>query len=361
MLTLEGCKARQNRLRDLLSAQGLDGALITAREHVYYFTNFRAHWNHACAALIETGGKTTLLGWKPKREDLAASDFLEYPAHKFSTMPMNQAALAATAMAKAMPGGKRLGVDLEGPAALARLACPDAADLTPAIHRLRKRKDGDEISALRRSIDVTEAMYVWVKANIRPGLDELDFYAGIRSAAIAAANCDPERFGNDFRAAEGGGAPRRRRMNAGELFVLDSGPSIDGYHADNCRTFAVDRKGTDAQHKACEKIIATLSFCEGRIKPGLSAKQLFADAKAFLADAGHSGLCHHLGHGIGLQPHEAPQLNPEYDAVFEAGDVFTMEPGLYSKELNAGIRLEQDYLLTEQGLERLMSFPLTLV
>ncbi|MCW8133819.1 MAG: aminopeptidase P family protein [Planctomycetota bacterium] len=360
MLTLEGCRARQKRLLELLAKQGLDGALITSREHVYYFTNFRAHWNHASAALIEAGGKTTVLGWKAKREDVAASAFLEYPAHKFSTMPMNQTELAAAALATSIPGGKRLGVDLEGPAALARLAGPDAPDLTSAIHRLRKRKDGDEISALRRAIAVTEAMYAWVKKNIQPGLDELDFYAGIRGAAIAAAHVDPERFGNDFRAAEGGGTPRRRRMNAGELFVLDSGPSIDGYHADNCRTFAVDRKGTDAQHKACEKIVATLAFCEGRIKPGLSAQQLFADAKQFLADAGHSGLCHHLGHGIGLQPHEAPQLNPEYDAVFEAGDVFTMEPGLYSKELNAGIRLEQDYLLTERGLERLTEFPLGL-
>ena len=68
-----------------------------------------------------------------------------------------------------------------------------------------------------------------------------------------------------------------------------------------------------------------------------------------------------VGVGIGLAPHEAPQLNPEFESVLEAGDVFTMEPGLYSKELNAGIRLEQNYLVTDAGLERLTSFPLELV
>lgn len=361
MLTVEGCRARQRRLLEILARQGLDGALITSREHVYYFTNFRAHWNHASAALLENSGKVTLTGWKPNTAEVAATECIEYPAHKFSTMPMEQARLAALALDKAMPQGKRLGVDLEGPGVLARLAGIEATDLTPAIHRLRKRKDADEVAALKRAIAVSEAMYAWTKANIRPGVDELDFYAGIRSAAIAAAGCDPERFGNDFRSGEGGGLPRRRPMQAGELFVLDCGPSLDGYHADNCRAFAVDRQGTAVQHQACQGLIEALAFAEGLLKPGLSCRAHFKQVKAFMARCGHSGLCHHLGHGIGLQPHEAPQLNPEYDATFEVGDVFTMEPGLYSKELNAGIRLEQNYLLTEKGLERLTSFPLTLI
>ena len=71
-------------------------------------------------------------------------------------------------------------------------------------------------------------------------------------------------------------------------------------------------------------------------------------------------MTHHLGHGIGLAPHEAPELNPKYDATFEVGDVFTMEPGLYREDLRAGIRLEENYLLTDRGLEQLTSFPRSL-
>ena len=66
---------------------------------------------------------------------------------------------------------------------------------------------------------------------------------------------------------------------------------------------------------------------------------------------------HHLGHGIGLFPHEAPRLNPNWDDVFEVGDVFTVEPGLYGEDLNAGIRIEHNYLVTEGGLERLSQYP----
>ena len=69
---------------------------------------------------------------------------------------------------------------------------------------------------------------------------------------------------------------------------------------------------------------------------------------------------HHLGHGIGLFPHEAPHLNPFWDDTFELGDVFTAEPGLYAPELLAGLRLENDYLVTETGVQRLTNFPLQL-
>jgi len=360
MLTVEGCRSRQKRLLEVLQKQGLDGALITNREHVYYFTAYRTHFNQTPAAFLEASGKLTLIGFKMADSGLACDAKVDYPAKATSTMAMDQANRCGETLAKVLPKGKKLGVDLDGPGAMGRAAGPEATDITRAVQHLRKRKDPDELAILRRAIAVTHAMYTYAKNNIKPGLDEMEFFAEIRAAATRAANQDCERFGNDYRCNARGGSARRRPMQAGELYILDAGPSLDGYHADNCRTFAVDRKGTDVQHKACRKIIECLGYMETRIRPGVTGKQMFEDAKAFLKDAGHSGLVHHLGHGIGLQPHESPELNPDYSAVLEVGDVFTMEPGLYSDELNAGIRLEQDYVITENGWERLTSFPLDL-
>ena len=81
-----------------------------------------------------------------------------------------------------------------------------------------------------------------------------------------------------------------------------------------------------------------------------------------LDDVSPGAFFHHLGHGFGLFPHEAPHLNPAagWDDVFEVGDTFTAEPGLYTPELNAGIRLEQNYLVTKGGVELLTHFPLGL-
>jgi Xaa-Pro aminopeptidase len=70
---------------------------------------------------------------------------------------------------------------------------------------------------------------------------------------------------------------------------------------------------------------------------------------------------HHLGHGIGLFPHEAPHLNPHWNDTFEVGDVFTAEPGLYDEKiLRAGMRIENDYVVTETGVENLCPFGMEL-
>ncbi len=99
---------------------------------------------------------------------------------------------------------------------------------------------------------------------------------------------------------------------------------------------------------------------EATAKPGKSCKELFNEVQAMLDKAPYGVFNHHLGHGIGLFPHEAPHLNPNWDDVFEVGDVFTAEPGLYAPELRAGMRLENDYLVTDTGVENLSNFPMDL-
>ena len=69
---------------------------------------------------------------------------------------------------------------------------------------------------------------------------------------------------------------------------------------------------------------------------------------------------HHLGHGIGMNPHESPRLNPNWDDHFAVGDVFTVEPGLYAPELAGGVRLEQNFVVTPSGVEAFSTFPLDL-
>ncbi|HYF48241.1 MAG TPA: Xaa-Pro peptidase family protein [Planctomycetota bacterium] len=360
MLNVQLCRLRQNRLLNVISRQNLAGALITQRDHVYYFTGYRSHWNHAPAMFIDARGHVTLSGNNVNPKTTAADEILNYPAQKHSTMPPDQAWHSAEMLSRAIQIEGRAGFDGEGRAAFLRLI-PEPVDLTRHILRLRKRKDPDEIECIKAAIAISDVMYEMARNVVQPGVTELEAYTHIRSAAIRAAGQELEHFGNDFRANAGGGSPRNRAMEFGELYVLDAGPSLYGYHADNCRTFAVNRQPTDLQYTAWQKLVACLSMLEMNIRPGVSGTQLYEMARVFLQDAGHSGLCHHLGHGIGLQPHESPQLNPEFpEAMLEVGDVFTMEPGLYSDALAGGIRLEQNYLVLENGFERLTSYPLDL-
>ncbi len=148
---------------------------------------------------------------------------------------------------------------------------------------------------------------------------------------------------------------RRRVAEAGELYILDLGPAFRGYFADNCRTFAVSEAST-VQQEAWSWVMRALEHVERHARPGKSCRELFNEVQALLDQAPCGVFNHHLGHGIGLFPHEAPHLNPNWDDVFQVGDVFTAEPGLYAPELRTGMRIENDYLVTETGVERLSNF-----
>ena len=122
----------------------------------------------------------------------------------------------------------------------------------------------------------------------------------------------------------------------------------------------LDGSPTDKQQEAWGRIAEVFPLIEATVKPGVSCKALFEEVQAMLADAQPWLFNHHLGHGVGLAPHEGPHLNPNWDDTFEAGDFFAAEPGLYHEELQHGIRLENNYVVTETGVELVTDWPLGL-
>jgi Xaa-Pro dipeptidase len=93
---------------------------------------------------------------------------------------------------------------------------------------------------------------------------------------------------------------------------------------------------------------------------GSSCRQLYEDVRQQLDGKHGWQFFHHLGHGIGLSPHEAPRLNPHWNDFLEIGDVFTAEPGLYGESLRAGVRIEHNFWLSPDGLRRLSNYPASL-
>jgi Xaa-Pro aminopeptidase len=335
--------------------------VVSRRDHLYYLTGFLQGRHHAAAAFVGPGGRVALVG-AGVPEGVAADEVIEYKAAFHATMHSRQQEAVAEKLAPVIPRSGRWGADLGGGAAcVTALAGLDAIDVTPELVRLRQHKLPDEVEAIREAIRVSEAVYAAAKAAIRPGLDEVELFAHLRAEATRAAGEDLEHLGNDYQANSPGGSPRRRAMAAGELYILDAGPSLHGYFADNCRTFSVDRAPTPVQERAWQTLDGLFALVEQAVKPGVEAAAVYRLADQYLRDQGYAGMQHHLGHGIGLAPHEAPQLNPHYEATFAEGDLFTVEPGIYAPELRAGIRLEENYLLTGRGVERLTSFPRSLI
>ncbi len=368
MLEPKLCRGRQQRLLNVMQEQEIEWALLRSPENVQWLTGFRPHKLMSAVVGLQADGECYLSAPNSEPENVAADRVVTFEAQWHSTLRQEQAraALEALKPAFSIPSDTgRIGVEFSTGGSDAVQFLNDGApaktiDLDPLLWQLRRNKDDDEFALISRAVDCTHAMYQRAREIIQPGITELEVFNQLHAAAVEVAGEPLTDIGNDFQCNSPGGPPRNRAAKAGELYILDLGPAYRGYYADNCRTFAVNRQPTDEQMQAWEVIVAALEMVEQTIHPGVSCRQLFEQAQEMLDEYRPGSFFHHLGHGIGLYPHEAPHLNPRWDDTFEEGDIFTAEPGLYCDELQAGIRLEQNYIVTGGGVERLTSFPLDL-
>ncbi|RLS36120.1 MAG: aminopeptidase P family protein [Planctomycetota bacterium] len=372
LLDLDLCRARQQRLLSRLAAApggAPDLVVLTSPEHVQYLTGHRWDYRWARAPLVAIDSQARVLLVCPDREvELAAADDLRVYQSKWrSTLRLDQRQASAALLGDwLLSRGPRSKVAVEFSACCPHVTrlFPDASlvDVDPVLWDLRRRKDADELALLRRAIDATGAMYRTARAMIEPGVSELAVFSSLQAAAVESCGEMITDTGNDYASGVRGGAPRPRGARAGELYILDLGPAYRGYFADNARTLSVDRRPTDAQYQAWKRVCGAFAIVERMGRPGVRCQDIYAAVHDWLNATPKLGAWDsHLGHGIGLFVHETPHLNPSWDDVLAEGDVIAVEPALYGPDLEVGIRIENDYLVTASGLELLSPFPLSLV
>ncbi|REK05420.1 MAG: aminopeptidase P family protein [Planctomycetota bacterium] len=355
-------RTRQQRLLGVMRREKLDYVILTQNAHIQYFVGPRFGWTFSPAAALAGDGRMTLVA-PSQPKDAAADDVRTYEAQSFSTLRNDQRHKSTDVLLDALKGktkSRRVGVEGSscGPEITARLEAM-VVDVEPQIYEMRRRKDPDELAKIKKAIDGTAAMHRRAREMIAPGVNELDVFNELQAAAVREYGEMLTGTGNDYACGVPGGPPRDRPIEAGELYILDLGPAFRGYFADNTRVTAVGGKPTDAQLEAHGHIVQVFDLVEKEVKPGKSCRELFEQVHAYLNQKPWE-FEHHLGHGIGLFPHEAPHLNPCWDDTFQEGEVFAVEPGLYGEPLRAGIRLENNYLVTADGVELLTPFPLEL-
>ncbi len=369
MLHPDFSRARQRRLLEIMSQRRLDAIVVGATRHVYYLSAHRPFWLHHAAFALRADGRSLLICANAPASNAAADEMETYEATWGGTQRQEQPALIAERLAA--PGSffglgrRRIGLDASPVTAELQLRLGPGVDVTgiePDLWQLRRRKDADELSLMKTAITCTKSMYERARQIIEPGIPETRVFAELHAAAVEVAG-EPlsDLLGNDYACAVPGGPPRGdRAARAGELYILDLGPAYRGYFSDNCRAIAVDRKPTEVQIRTCEAIAGVFPLIERHARPGVRCNDLYSEIDAHLRDRLGRGLTHHLGHGVGLQPHEYPHLNPKWDDTLQPGEIFTVEPGVYGPELAGGIRLENQYLVTVEGVENLTPFPLEL-
>lgn len=391
MLTRTGCLARRQRLWQALP-DAVEWVLVADPRHVHYFSNFWVNPLSFSAGerawlVLERSGKATLLGdnftlrsragepivddevmvrWYDHRHSVINRDHaLLQAAEKFSERLFGR---AGAVEAEWLPVGafELLGLDHERHSV--RREARDSTkqlpvDLGTVIRRLRRTKEADEIALLKECMRAGEAGHARAREIVRPGVSELEVFLAVQEAALRAAGRAGIIYG-DFRAAtpaqpKAGGLPTDYKLQAGDLFILDYSVVLEGYRSDFTNTLAVAEPTAEQQH-LYDTVMAAIASGETALKAGARAADVFTATERPIRDAGLAErFAHHAGHGIGLAHPEAPILVPESEDVLVAGDVVTLEPGIYVPGIG-GIRNEHNYLITATGYERLSNHVIAL-
>ncbi|MDA0837774.1 MAG: Xaa-Pro peptidase family protein [Planctomycetota bacterium] len=367
MLTTEGCLQRQKRLREKLTGQDIDAAIITHYLEIYYFTGVLLNEAHPGCLYLETSGSTWLVAASNVDseclDDCIVYDWaIGFTAHQDLT---RRACENVSARLQSAGKAGRIGYQAEFmPKMFADTVenvfgkCEWVA-LDETLLDLQKRKDPDEIAVIRKAIQADLAAYDAAQRTIAPGVNELEVLAAAREAACLAAG-EKVFHDGDYQCGGFGGFARDRKIEAGEIYIIDAWCIYHGYWADLCRAFSVDGNPTDIQQSVYDHIKSFHEQLPDYLQPGKDGSDCWKAIDAHirehpaLADA---GLIHHAGHNVGLRAHQLPDLNEKRGGTFEIGNVVSVEPGAYIPEMRAGVRLENMYLITENGLENLSEYP----
>ncbi|RJT43859.1 aminopeptidase P family protein [Rahnella woolbedingensis] len=224
---------------------------------------------------------------------------------------------------------------------------------------LRVHKYPDEIAKIREAAVIADRALQTVMPFIRPGITEKKLADHIEMA-VRQAGGSKTSFDtvvvSGTRGALPHGRPTDKKLMAGELVTIDFGAVYQHYCSDMTRTFALGN--ASEQLKAIyDTVLIAQQAARDAVRPGIRCQELDAVARNIIASAGYGEyFSHNLGHGLGLDVHEAPALSPQNAQPLESGMVITLEPGIYVPGLG-GVRIEDDVLVTERGGEVLTNSP----
>jgi Xaa-Pro aminopeptidase len=242
----------------------------------------------------------------------------------------------------------------------------DQGELIPLdeeMKSLRVLKDDDEVSIMKSAIDISTKAFRHILDFMRDGAVESDI-AFEMECFMKKKGSDGVAFdtiiASGKRSALPHGKAGPKRIEKGDLILVDFGSAYQGYHSDETCTLSLGQPSPeqkkihqivkDAHDKAIEKV-----------RPGVPIKEIDATARDYIRDRGYGDYFGHgLGHGVGLAVHEEPGVTGESKGVIEEGMVFTIEPGIYIPDWG-GVRLEDMILVTSDGAEVLTNLPKELI
>jgi Xaa-Pro dipeptidase len=338
---------------------GFNGFLIFNAANLTYFTGFAG----TSALLIPENGENTVYVYSVNYAQAKA----EFNSVKVELVERDENLMDKIAKQAKAFKIRKLAVDalnIESWRALARALGGEkmlAADPS-FIRELRKVKDAEEIEYMRKAAELTSEGMRVARETVAAGIREYEVAAEIEYT-MRKQGCSGTAFetivASGVSSAFPHGGCSDRKIRKGDLVVVDVGATYGFYRSDMTRTF-VAGKPSEKQKKLYQVVKAAQDKAFEAVKPNIKAAAVDAVARKVIADAGYGEyFVHSLGHGVGLDIHEPPTLSPDSKDVLAAGNVVTVEPGIYLVGYG-GVRIEDTVLVQKKGAEKLTKGPYTL-
>ncbi len=346
-------KERIQKLRAAMREKNLDGVLITSGVNIRYISGFTS----VDGLVLVTQNDLRL--FTDFRYIIQAGEEL-YEGFELTEITADK---LYTALGDALKSGgvETLGFEIQSMTCAVydevKPLCREMVPFSEELNRLRLIKTPDEVALLQKAQSIADAAYAELLTRVKPGMSEREVRAELLYICGRLGSDGPSFepiIGSGPNGAMCHAVPSARRLQSGDLVVVDFGCLAGGYCSDMTRTFGVGRLD-DELIRIYDIVRRAQALALDALRAGIGGKALDAVARDYITAAGYGeAFGHGLGHGFGLQIHEAPSTSLRSTDTLEAGMTITIEPGVYL-EGKGGVRIEDCCVVTEEGCLNLVS------
>lgn len=342
-----------NKLKNFLKEKNA-AALIMSEENICYFTSFHSSNGY----LVVTGEKAYFF---------TDSRYIEAAQNKITSC--DEVLLLKSVKEELAPfiaslGKNELFVEAERitlsryteiKALFSGVTVNGNGELDKKISEIRTVKRDEQVNTIIKAQRIAEKAFDYILTFIKEGVTEKEIaltleYFMLKNGADALSFDTIAVSGKNSSMPHG--VPTDKKIEKGDFITMDYGAVCDFYHSDMTRTVAVGEVSSK-QIEVYETVLKAQEEAFKKMKAGVACKEVDKAARNTIVNAGYGEFFGHgLGHGVGVEIHELPSLNPSSTAILEAGNIVTNEPGIYLPG-EFGVRIEDMALITDDGYENL--------
>lgn len=359
-------QSRLDKLNASLRAAGLDSVILNPGPTLTYLTGLHFHLMERPVVLLFAKDQVPAIVIPELELQKVANLPYKLQVFSYPENPSEWDAVFRKAVQALGLDGKKIGVEPRQLRLLefrhVRNGAPEAdyPDASDVLAQLRLRKDKTEVEAMRRAIRIAQDALEATLPLIKIGMTEKELAGELVTQLFKHGSESEMPFSpivsSGPNSANPHASPTDRKLQAGDLLVLDWGAAFDGYISDLTRTFAVGE--VEEEYLKIHKIVQEANAAgRAAAKPGVPCADVDKAARAVIEKAGYGNFfTHRTGHGIGMEGHEEPYMRGDNMQLLEPGMAFTVEPGIYLPGRN-GVRIEDNMVVTESGAESLSDMP----